>query len=155
MKYYDFVKDLCKGSIDVDITDKTMDMLVNFSFDIEDMEKYIEDENYAYWTVMDYLARQFTVDSINFNARIIVLDIYGFCERNFESLIKLFDQYFYGYSKDENILNGLEKEELIEKMTIQFEHIIAGSVSNSFYKSFVNMFIIPQIKAKIKELEDM
>lgn len=138
MKYYDYIKEFFKGNINTDICDKEIDICVNFSFDVDDVNKYQDQDDSAYFKVMDYLARNLEVDRVlNGVAGIVVLDIYDYCKSNFDKLVKVFDNNFYGFSKED--IKKYGKDEVVGDMVEMFVSIISGNVSLSFYEEFIKV----------------
>jgi len=131
---YSFIKDYCKGSIDTDICDNTVDMGVCFCYDIGDTE-----EVDTYDKTLEIIAKNVRVENVDFNASFpITLDIYKFVEKNFEKLVKVFNIGFYGY--DTESIKEQDKEEVIIEMVLLFESIISGGAIERFYDEFVEVF---------------
>ena len=143
---YSFIKDYCKGSIDTDICDNTVDMGVCFVYDINENET---EEVDTYDKTLEIIAKNVEVVEVRLNGRYdfpIVLNIYKFVEDNFDKFLKVFDSCFYGYDTED--IKEKDKEDIIVKMVLSFNNIVSGNISESFYDEFVEEFDSQQLRVK-------
>ena len=127
---FDLAK-LNKGGLDIDIADNTIDMLVCFSYEVED-----ENEMDNLDKTLRTIAQKTNVICIDNG--LIVVDMYKFCEKHYTKLLKLFNEYFYNF--DNATVKKYGKEEIVANMVQTFPDIISGNVAISFYDLFANSF---------------
>lgn len=128
---FEFITTNMGGRIEADVTDKEINMCVCLVYDIKEKQ---DDFN----KMIEVILKNVEVEEVNLNSDFpITANFYGFVEKNFEKMRKVFDLYWYGYERHK--VND-EKDEMIINMVMYFENIISGNISEEFCKNFLKAF---------------
>ena len=130
---YDFLKNYCEGYINADVSDKEVDMLVCFTYNIKD-----DTTKNNFNKTLEILSKNIKVEIIKLNSTYpLVLNIYEFVLKEFAKIQRVLNNHYYGFDNSD-----IEKYDKYEKAQIVFifEDIISGNCGEEFYSDFVKEF---------------